>query len=220
MTTQHGYDGSRIAVEEGYLTCEFGDFARSFLHSEEAHHLGLPEGCCRVYGAGSAEGRSAKNLDLGPARIAEIDGSRHAGPRLGSPGAQMLEPNRAVELTQRINDELAEAAARFPYRLAGLASLPSQHPEQAARELERAMSSLGLKGAVIHSHTRGTDWPSEGYLDEPDMWPTSSHARARRAAPTSIPARPRRRCSSRTRITASSARCGAITPRHRSICFG
>jgi len=39
-----------------------------------------------------------------------------------------------------------------------------QDPATAARELERAVKTLGLKGAVINSHTNGE------YLDDPKFW--------------------------------------------------
>ena len=46
-----------------------------------------------------------------------------------------------------------------------MAALAPQNPEGAARELERAVKELGLKGAKINSHIRGS------YLDERKYWP-------------------------------------------------
>src|ERR1700754_3306800 len=68
----------------------------------------------------------------------------------GAPAAQKLAPEIAVDLTRRVNDRLAEACARHPTRFAGFAALPTPVPEQAARELERCVSELGFKGAMIH----------------------------------------------------------------------
>jgi 5-carboxyvanillate decarboxylase len=47
-----------------------------------------------------------------------------------------------------------------------------QDPAVAAKELERAISTLGLKGAVINSHTGGE------YLDQPAYWPIFEAAEA------------------------------------------
>ena len=63
------------------------------------------------------------------------------------------------------NDRLSTAAHKYPDRLAGLAALAPQNPEKAARELQRAVRTLGLKGAVINSHTNGE------YLDARKYWP-------------------------------------------------
>jgi predicted TIM-barrel fold metal-dependent hydrolase len=50
---------------------------------------------------------------------------------------------------------LAEAIQAHPSRLAGFASLPSANAAIAAKELERAVTKLGLKGALINGHVRG-----------------------------------------------------------------
>ncbi len=39
--------------------------------------------------------------------------------------------------------------------LAGFGALPTADPEVAAREFERCIKELGLKGAMIHGHTQG-----------------------------------------------------------------
>jgi 2,3-dihydroxybenzoate decarboxylase len=62
------------------------------------------------------------------------------------------------------NDQLAAAISRQPARLAGLAAIAPQNPREAAKELERGVRSLGLKGAILNSHTLGE------YLDDPKFW--------------------------------------------------
>ena len=52
----------------------------------------------------------------------------------------------AGELSQRANDFLAEQVARRPERFQGLAALPMQDPEAAARELGRCVTELGVQG--------------------------------------------------------------------------
>lgn len=87
---------------------------------------------------------------------------------LTSPGLQMQpDPEIAVEDARRANDFLAETIARHPTRFAGLAALPLQDPERAVAELRRAVTELGLSGALVNDHTVGH------YLDEPrydDLW--------------------------------------------------
>jgi 2,3-dihydroxybenzoate decarboxylase len=84
---------------------------------------------------------------------------------LSAPGVQTLEETLGTELAAMANDRLAAAALKHPDRLAGLAAIAPQNPEKAALELQRAVRTLGLKGAVINSHTNGE------YLDDRKFWP-------------------------------------------------
>jgi 2,3-dihydroxybenzoate decarboxylase len=83
---------------------------------------------------------------------------------LSSPGVQIFEAAEATALARLSNDRLAEAVRRHPTRYAGLAAIAPQEPGQAAKELARGIGSLGLKGAIINSHTRGE------YLDQTKFW--------------------------------------------------
>jgi predicted TIM-barrel fold metal-dependent hydrolase len=83
----------------------------------------------------------------------------------GAPAAQKLSPEIAVDLTRRANDRLAEACARYPTRFAAFAALPTPVPEQAALELERCVTELGFKGAMIHGLTNGV------FIDDKRFWP-------------------------------------------------
>lgn len=81
------------------------------------------------------------------------------------PGIQgIIDPAVAVTQAKYVNEFLAELIARHPNRFAGFASLPTQDPKEAADELERAVTQLGLKGALINGHTHGE------YLDEQKFW--------------------------------------------------
>ena len=60
-----------------------------------------------------------------------------------------LAPGPALEHCQGTNEALAEAVAQSGGRLYGMATLPMQAPEAAARELERAVRELGLVGAHV-----------------------------------------------------------------------
>jgi aminocarboxymuconate-semialdehyde decarboxylase len=63
------------------------------------------------------------------------------------------------------NDEMARLIKEHPDRFAGIATLPMQAPDQAADELRRAMTKLGLRGVMIGSNVRGKN------LDDPSFEP-------------------------------------------------
>jgi predicted TIM-barrel fold metal-dependent hydrolase len=89
------------------------------------------------------------------------------------PGVQELEDGaRAHALAVAANDALAEAVAAHPTRFAGFATLATQAPEAAARELERCVQRHGFKGAMVNGHTRGR------YLDDAYFWPLFEAAQA------------------------------------------
>jgi aminocarboxymuconate-semialdehyde decarboxylase len=69
------------------------------------------------------------------------------------------------------NDEIARLVKEHPDRFAGIATLPMQAPQQAADELRRAMTKLGLHGAMIGSNVEGKN------LDDPSfepLWATAA----------------------------------------------
>jgi predicted TIM-barrel fold metal-dependent hydrolase len=78
---------------------------------------------------------------------------------------ETLEAAQAVPLARDANDLLAAAIRRHPDRFAGFATLPTPAPDAAAVELERAVTKLGLKGALINGRTDGR------FLDDPFFWP-------------------------------------------------
>lgn len=106
-------------------------------------------------------------LDLGAGRLARMDASGIDMQvlSLGSPGVQNFDRDTAVRLAALANDRLAAAVAAHPTRFAGLATFAPQDPAAAVRELERAVRGLGLKGALVNSHTAGE------YLDAPKYRP-------------------------------------------------
>jgi predicted TIM-barrel fold metal-dependent hydrolase len=111
-----------------------------------------------------AGGPLATNLaDLGERRLAAMDA---AGIDLQvishtTPGVQHLDADTAIPLAREANDALARAVAERPDRFAGFATLPTSEPRAAADELERAVTELGLLGAMINGHTNGR------FLDDP-----------------------------------------------------
>lgn len=65
-----------------------------------------------------------------------------------------IESTTAADFCLRHNQLMADTVAVAPDRLVGLAALPMQELPAACEELERAVGTLGLKGAMI-----GTDIP-------------------------------------------------------------
>ena len=130
---------------------------------------------------------SARMTDLDGRRIGDMDATGIAMQILSltAPGVQVFERDLAVALARSSNDELAEAVRRHPTRFAGLAAIAPQAPEEAAKELERGVKQLGLKGAIVNSHTMGE------YLDGPKFWPIFEAAEALDVPvylhPTSLP---------------------------------
>ncbi len=61
-------------------------------------------------------------------------------------------PTDALDLSRRLNDHIAEVVRANPTRFTGLGTIPLQDPEMAARELERCVRELGLRGVEIGSH--------------------------------------------------------------------
>jgi aminocarboxymuconate-semialdehyde decarboxylase len=83
---------------------------------------------------------------------------------------------REREITTRIvrmqNEKLSELCAKAPQRLGAFASLPLQFPDLAVKELETAMTKLGLRGAAIGSNLNGTDF------SDPQFFPVWEAAEA------------------------------------------
>jgi len=88
------------------------------------------------------------------------------------PGVQELERDVAIRMSIEVNDWLGGVVKDYPTRFAGFAMLPTQSPEDAADELERTVTQLGFKGAMINGHTNGR------YLDDISFSPLFERAQA------------------------------------------
>jgi len=117
--------------------------------------------------------RQAKLADLNTLRLQDMD--------TGGIDLQVLSDNgsvvapaldEGVQLARASNDQVAEACTAHPDRFAGFATLPMTKPAVAADELERAVRSLGLKGAMINGTTSGR------FLDDPAFLPVLERAAA------------------------------------------
>jgi 2,3-dihydroxybenzoate decarboxylase len=113
-------------------------------------------------------------LDLGDERLRHMDvaGIDVQVLSFGAPGPQGFGREIAIPMARDANERLHEAIKAHPNRFAGFAALPTADPEQAARELERAVKEFGFKGAMIHGHQQGS------FLDDRRYWPIFECAQA------------------------------------------
>jgi predicted TIM-barrel fold metal-dependent hydrolase len=125
------------------------------------------------------EGKRASELerrmfDMGELRLREMD---EAGIDIqvlshGAPATQKLDAAISIRMAVQTNDRLGAFVAGKPDRFAALAALPTPDPKAAADELERTVTKLGFKGAMIHGLTNGQ------FIDEPQYWPIFERAQA------------------------------------------
>ena len=74
---------------------------------------------------------------------------------LTTPGTHVESPATAARLASLVNDAFAGVVRDRQGRFAALATLPLNDPAAAARELERALTELGLPGAMLFSNVNG-----------------------------------------------------------------
>ena len=88
----------------------------------------------------------------------------------GAPATQRFDGATAVTLARGANDRLLEVVRAHPDRFAAFACLPTPDPKAAADELERAVTKLGFKGAMVHGLTNGV------FFDDRRFWPIFERA--------------------------------------------
>ena len=159
-----------IATEEAFAPVEY---VREYLKLSDRLDTAASRYLAIYYGRDEPL-RQLTDLDY---RIAEMDAHGVDMHLLGitGPGVQAFDATLGGELAIVANDTLAAAIARHPTRFAGLAAVAPQDPQAAAREIDRAIGTLGLNGIIINSHTHGE------YLDDPKFWPIFEAAVARDA---------------------------------------
>jgi predicted TIM-barrel fold metal-dependent hydrolase len=147
-----------ITLEEHFVTM-------SFLEATGTYGKDAPEGLREM---------RAKLLDLNEDRIDAMDegGIDMQVLSLAAIGIEALDASVATPLLRDVNDELAEAVRDYPKRFAGFAALALKEPENAAKELERCVTTLGFKGALLDGTTDGQ------FLDAPRFLPVFEAANA------------------------------------------
>ncbi|MBV9817551.1 MAG: amidohydrolase family protein [Solirubrobacterales bacterium] len=156
-----------IGTEEHFVTDEVvAAWNRLDARTREDSRAGLPPGEL-----------GERLREVGDSRIAAMDeaGLDVQVISLTSPGLHNLAARDATRLQVEINDRIAELVAAQPDRLQGFATLATPAPAAAAQELERAVTRLGLNGALLFGRT------GERNLDHPDNWPIFEAAAALRA---------------------------------------
>ena len=112
--------------------------------------------------------------DLDARRLQHMDesGIDRAIIALTAPGVQVMDAATAVSFARVANDELSAAVRKHPTRFSGMVAVAPQNPAEAAKEIERGITKLGLTGVIINSHTQGE------YLSDPKFWDIFAAAEA------------------------------------------
>jgi gamma-resorcylate decarboxylase len=111
-------------------------------------------------------------MDIQDRRLREMDGNgiELMLLSLNAPAVQAIpDTARAAEIARKANDYLAEQVRKRPDRFQGLAALAMQDPDIAARELERCVKELGLRGALVNGFSQIGD--ATVYYDLPQYRP-------------------------------------------------
>jgi predicted TIM-barrel fold metal-dependent hydrolase len=81
------------------------------------------------------------------------------------PIEEMAAPDKSPELARVANDGLAELCEKHPDRFIGFAaSLPLNNPEEAVKEMDRAVSQLGARGIQIYTNSAGKPMDGDEFL--------------------------------------------------------
>lgn len=168
----------KIATEEAFATAELVKAWLEIARADPTSSLDVATGIKSIFDnprAGSNQDRFRRRLlDLGAERLADMDAAGVDVQILSVtiPGVQMFGPTFASDMAIAANDQLAMAIARHPKRFAGLACFAPHDPIRAPKEMERAITRLGLNGFIVNSHT------SDRYLDDPRFAPILEAAQA------------------------------------------
>jgi 2,3-dihydroxybenzoate decarboxylase len=142
-----------IAIEEHYWDAEL---TKTYQGLEAGHGGAMQE----------------RLFDFGTLRIKEMDDAGIDMQVLshGAPSTQKLAADVAAKMAAGVNDRLAAVVKANPKRFAAFCALPTADPHAAADELERAVTQLGMKGAMIHGLSNGE------FVDLPKYWPIYERA--------------------------------------------
>jgi len=116
--------------------------------------------------------------DLGELRLSHMDeyGVDRQLLLLTAPGVQVARPSEGTALAREANDIATDACHRHPDRFSALAAFDPRDVKGSVKEIERAVATLGLSGAVLNSHFQGH------YIDETEYFPILEALEAHDAA--------------------------------------
>ena len=83
---------------------------------------------------------------------------------LTTPGTHVETPATAARFATLVNDAFAEVARTKPGRFTALATLPLNDVAASVKELERACTQLGFRGAMLFSNVNGAGLNEEQFL--------------------------------------------------------
>src|SRR5690348_13407591 len=72
-----------------------------------------------------------------------------------TPGTHVESPERAVRFARMVNDAFATVVRERSPRFSCLATLPLNDPEASVEEFKRAVTELGMPGAMLFSNVNG-----------------------------------------------------------------
>ncbi len=81
-----------------------------------------------------------------------------------------VEPKLAANVCRSYNNAIGRILKKYPGKFIGLATVPLQDAQSAARELERAVRELGLHAPVSYTSVKDKD------LDAEELWPLYAKA--------------------------------------------
>lgn len=178
MATSTPRDDARAAVPRGTVALEEAVLNRAGLGwmSRSAVFF-APSAAAAGLDAFAAHPMVAALLDVHGRRLALMDahGVEFMLLSLTSWGPQgEPDPARAARLAADANDWLAAEVAKNSARFGALASIAMAEPEEAAKELRRAVKQLGMYGAIINDYQEVyASPPAAGASDEERAsWPT------------------------------------------------
>ena len=153
----------RIATEEAWAP---PDLIKTYVRMATKKDINDPGFVAMWSRLGSRREMVDKLTDIDALRLRDMDatGIDVQVLALTAPGVQVFDVATANALAIATNDTVAEAVRKHPTRFAALAAAAPQDPMSAAKEIERAVTKLGLKGVIINSHTNGE------LLDDPKFW--------------------------------------------------
>ena len=183
----------KIAIEEAFATHSLVAAWIKLLEDGVPGEAGLDQHLGRLITAKNGWGAEVTErlTDLGDLRLRLMDECGVDMQVIGitAPGVQVFDADTGCALAEEANDILAEAVAANPTRISGLAAIAPQAPRSAARELERALG-LGLKGAMINSHTKGEYLDASAYrpiLEAAETLDVPIYLHPRTAPPSMMP---------------------------------
>ena len=147
----------KIALEEHFATEEFLEDVKPYFIRE-----------------GTWENARDTIVDISGKRLELMDeaGIEKTILSLSSPAIQgILDPEKAIDAAKRINEYIALKIRDHSDRFAAFASVPTQDPEEAIRELQRSVKEYGFKGALINGFYQIGDVENIIYLDDPRYLP-------------------------------------------------